>query len=95
MRLRTLIAVGVVFLAVIAPGAFAQSTDPTPTVVACNSACTVTLSISFDFPPFNLSESDGGAIASAILVIWGVGWAFRVLTRQVKTSDGNSSTEED
>lgn len=59
-----------------------------PTTVTCSSACTVTLVLDAEFPPFNLSESDGAQIAGAILAVWALAWAYRVLVRHLRTSDG-------
>lgn len=64
-----------------------------PITVTCESACTVTHEV--DFPLLSLSVEDGGAIASAVLAVWVVGWAFRVLIRMLKTTDGDSSTSEE
>jgi hypothetical protein len=63
-----------------------------PVYVECSSACTVTVDIQAQFPPFNLSESDGAQIAGAILAVWAVAWAFRALVRHLRSSDGDSSS---
>ena len=65
-----------------------------PVVIDCASACTVTVVHELSLPPLQLDAADGASIASAILAIWAVGWAFRVLIRMLKTTDGNSTQEE-
>ena len=65
-----------------------------PVTVSCTSACTVTLDVQVKVPPFSLTEDEGAAIAVAILAVWVVAWAFRVLVRMLKETDGNSTPEE-
>lgn len=65
-----------------------------PTTVTCAGACTVTHVITIDAPPFNLSEADGALIAGAILAVWAIGWAYRVLVKTLKHTDGYSISEE-
>ena len=62
-----------------------------PTVIECPSACTVTVVHEFSLPPLQLDTADGAAIAGAVLAVWAVGWAFRMLIRALHI-DGNSST---
>lgn len=66
-----------------------------PTVIECPSACTVTVVHELSLPPLQLDTADGAAIAGAVLAVWAVGWAFRMLIRALNI-DGNStnSTEE-
>jgi hypothetical protein len=64
------------------------------TVTTCDGACTVTLVVSIDTPVLNLDAAAGASIAGAILAVWAAGWAFRSLIRFLKTSDGETSTEE-
>lgn len=66
-----------------------------PTVIECATACTVTVVHELSLPPLQLDTADGAAIAGAVLAVWAVGWAFRMLIRALNI-DGNSptSTEE-
>jgi hypothetical protein len=74
-----------------------SSTPPSGggTTVNCTGACTVTHEISFIHPLLDLTPSEGGLIASAVLAVWAVAWAFRMLIRFLSSSDGDppSSTE--
>lgn len=63
-------------------------------IIQCIQSCTVTVRHEFVFPLLSLSVSDGVLISSAILLVWGVGWGFRVLIQTLKYSDGNQSNEE-
>lgn len=65
-----------------------------PVVVDCPSACTVTVVHELSLPPLQLDAAEAAAISSAILLVWATGWAFRVLIRTLKNTDGNSTTEE-
>lgn len=65
-----------------------------PVVIDCSSACTVTLVHELSLPPLQLDAAAGAAISGAILLIWGVGWAFRTLIQTLKYTDGNSTQEE-
>lgn len=62
-------------------------------VIECATACTVTVVHELSLPPFQLDAAEGAAIAGAILAVWAVGWAFRMLIQTLKTSDGNSTLE--
>jgi hypothetical protein len=43
----------------------------------------------------NLSPEQGGEISGAILLVWAVGWAFRVAIQALRKTDGEpSSTKE-
>lgn len=63
-------------------------------VIHCEQACTVTVQHEITLPVLNLSPQEGAQIASAILAVWAVAWAFRMLIRTLKTSDGNQPTED-
>lgn len=69
--------------------------DTTPTTVTCDQACTVTLSIQAQFPPFNLSESDGAQIGAAILLVWGLAFGIAAIVRTLRKTDGSSTGSED
>jgi len=45
-------------------------------------------------PLTHLSVTDGASIAGAILAIWAIGWAFRVLIRTLSVSDGELTEKE-
>ena len=62
-----------------------------PTVIECATACTVTVVHELSLPPLQLDTADGAAIAGAVLAVWAVGWAFRMLVRALHI-DGTSST---
>ncbi|GKS88228.1 hypothetical protein AVTE2539_02705 [Acidovorax sp. SUPP2539] len=57
-----------------------------PTTIECAAACTVTVVHELSLPPLQLSPAEGAAIASAVLVIWAIGWVFRQLIRMVQPS---------
>lgn len=61
--------------------------------IQCTGACTVTVVHEITLPVLNLELADGAAISSAILLVWGVGWAFRALIQTLKNTDGNSTQE--
>ena len=64
---------------------------PPETVINCDQACTITVQHELSLPPLQLDTADGAAIAGAVLAVWAVGWAFRMLVRALNI-DGNSST---
>lgn len=65
-----------------------------PQTITCDSACTVTVIHELSLPPLQLDTADGASIAGAVLAIWAIGWAFRVLIRTLKHTDGNQSEME-
>lgn len=65
-----------------------------PVVIDCPSTCTVTVQHEITLPVLNLSPAEGAAISSAILLVWAVAWAFRVLIQTIKSSDGNPTNED-
>lgn len=66
----------------------AQSTDsPCTTAVVLTPAEYGALSSN----PFNLSMVDGALVSAAVVGVWGIGWAFRALTRTL--DNGGDSTE--
>jgi hypothetical protein len=65
-----------------------------PTVIECPTACTVTVIHELSLPPFQLDLDGAAQIASAILAVWALGWAFRVLIRALKNSDGEQPESE-
>ena len=65
-----------------------------PTVIECPSTCTVMVQHEITLPVLNLSPAEGAAISSAILLVWVVGYAFRMLIRALHIDGGSTSTEE-
>lgn len=65
-----------------------------PVVIDCPSTCTVTVVHELSLPPLQLSPAEGAAISSAVLLVWAVAWAFRVLIQTIKSSDGNQTNED-
>ena len=63
-------------------------------VIECTGACTVTVVHEIKFPLFEMTPQEGAQIAGAVLAVWAVGWAFRVLIQTLR-NDGNSSTKDD
>lgn len=61
--------------------------------VTCGAACTVTVVHELSLPPLQLDAAGGALIASAVLAIWAVGYAFRMLIRTLNT-DGNPTSNE-
>lgn len=66
-----------------------------PVIIDCTGACTVTVVHELSLPPLQLDVVDGAAIAGAVLAVWAVGWAFRVLIQVLRDTDGNSSTQQE
>lgn len=63
-----------------------------PTTVECSSACTVTIVHEMVFPPFNLTVEEAAPITVAILVLWSIGFAVRMLIRALNADSGVSTT---
>jgi len=65
-----------------------------PTVIECASTCTVTVVHELSLPPFQLDGEDGSLIAGAVLAVWAIGWAARMLIRALNSdSDSTKETE--
>jgi hypothetical protein len=58
-----------------------------PTTVECSTACTITVVHELSLPPLQLTVEEGGAIATAIVGVWVVGWIFGQLIRMVRQAD--------
>ncbi|MBN9411384.1 MAG: hypothetical protein J0H69_19750 [Burkholderiales bacterium] len=59
-----------------------------PTVINCaTQACTVTVVHELSLPPLQLTPGEAGAIAGAILLVWGVAFGFRMLIRTLHVDD--------
>ena len=65
-----------------------------PIAINCSSACTVTVIHELSLPPLQLDAAEGAAIAGAVLAIWAIGWAFRMLI-QTLNIDGKTNSESD
>jgi hypothetical protein len=52
--------------------------------IECASACTVTVVHELSFPFFELTLEEGGQIAGAVVLVWVVGWAFRMFIQTVR-----------
>lgn len=61
--------------------------------IECTSACTVTVVHEFSLPFFQLTPEEGAQIATAILLVWAVGWGLRQLIRFINQSGSNSESE--
>jgi hypothetical protein len=57
----------------------------TATVVICESACAVTLDLAL--PPLQLDTADGSMVGGAVLMIWAIGWTFRILIRSLRVDE--------
>lgn len=54
--------------------------------VTCSvSPCTIVHQI--DLPPFQLDTADGALVAGAVLGVWAIGWAFRMLIVAMRAAD--------
>ena len=62
--------------------------------IQCAQACTVTVQHEFALPVLSLSAEEGAAISGAVLLIWAVGWGFRVLIQTLRNTDGNQTQED-
>lgn len=65
-----------------------------PNYIICDGACVVTVVHELSLPPLQLDAAEGAAIAGAILAVWAIGWAFRMLI-QTLNIDGNTNSERD
>lgn len=65
-----------------------------PQTITCDSACTVTVVHEISLPVLNLDTVEAAQISSAILLVWVVGYAFRMLIRTLHVDGGSTSTEE-
>ena len=67
----------------------------TTQVIECPSACTITLQHDIVAPMFDLTPLDGAQIAAAIVAVWVVGWAIRMVIRAMNVDEPSRSTTED
>lgn len=64
-----------------------------PTVIACQSECTVTVVHELSLPPLQLTLEQGAQIALAIVGVWVVGWGCRQLIRLLNMPAQREETE--
>lgn len=64
-----------------------------PVTVLCSAACTVTHVISTDIPLLELTTEQGSQIAGAILLVWGVGFVYRVIAQHLSGKTSTSESE--
>jgi len=65
-----------------------------PQVIVCEQACTVTVRHEFALPLLDMSTGDAALISGAVLLVWVIGWAFRVLIRTLNVDSVSSTNEE-
>lgn len=58
-----------------------------PVVIDCSTPCTVTVVHELSLPPFQLDLAEGGAIAAAVIGVWVLGWAIRLVIRSMNAGD--------
>lgn len=66
--------------------------DP-QTIIDCAGACTVTVIHELSLPPLQLSSEEGALIAGAVLAVWAVGWAFRMLIKTLSSGENPQPLE--
>lgn len=64
-----------------------------PQIIQCATDCTVTVVHELALPVLDLSMADAASISSAILLVWVVGYAFRMFIRALNV-DGDSNSSE-
>lgn len=65
-----------------------------PQIIECTGACTVTVVHELALPVLSMSTDDAAMISGAVLLVWVVGYAFRVLIRTLNVDGGSINTEE-
>lgn len=65
-----------------------------PQIIECTGACTVTVVHELALPVLSMSTDDAALISGAILLVWVVGFAFRMLIRALNVDSGSLSKEE-
>ncbi len=65
-----------------------------PTVIQCSSACTVTVVHELHIPVLELSIEDANLIGGAIVLVWAIGYGFRLLSRQIQSAGANTNESE-
>jgi hypothetical protein len=62
--------------------------------IECSAACTVTVVHDLVLPPLQLDTEDGALIAGAVLAVWAVGWAGRMLIRTLSIDSKTTNESE-
>jgi hypothetical protein len=65
-----------------------------PQVIQCSSACTVTVVHELHIPVLDLTIGEGQMIGGAIVLVWAIGYGFRVVSRQIQSSGHNHQESE-
>lgn len=65
-----------------------------PQIISCDASCSVTVVHELALPVLDLSTADAAMISGAVLLVWVVGYAFRVLIRTLNVDGGSINTEE-
>lgn len=65
-----------------------------PQIIECTAACTVTVVHELALPVLSMSTDDAALISGAILLVWVVGFAFRMLIRTLYVDSGSLTKEE-
>lgn len=66
-----------------------------PQIIECAGACTVTVVHEIALPVLSMSTEDAAMISGAVLLVWVVGYAFRVLIRTLNVDGGSLSKEDE
>lgn len=64
-----------------------------PIIIDCSTACTVTVVHELSLPPFQLDTAEGAIISGAILGIWAIGWAIRMVIKTLNVDDVSNESE--
>lgn len=64
-----------------------------PTVIQCASACTVTVEHVLHIPVLDLTVQQGIDIGGAIVLVWAIGYGFRVVGRQISSRANHEESE--
>ena len=65
-----------------------------PITIQCASACTVTVEHLIRIPVLDLTVEEGQMIGGAIVLVWAIGYGFRVVARQIQSSGHNHQESE-
>ncbi|MDE2429959.1 MAG: hypothetical protein KGM99_14630 [Burkholderiales bacterium] len=66
----------------------------TPQVIECSASCTVTVVHELALPVLSMSTEDAAQISGAVLLVWVVGFAFRMLIRTLYIDSGSTNSED-
>ncbi|WPG40307.1 hypothetical protein [Variovorax sp. EBFNA2] len=65
-----------------------------PITIQCASACTVTVEHVLRIPVLDLTIEEGQLIGGAIVLVWAIGYGFRVVARHIQSSGHNHQESE-